>query len=64
MNKEKQTRTNKYFKRFFWAVFLFYLLNFDQDRSEDTDLSAVPKFLTGEKKGFQLIQSDSFSDLS
>ena len=26
MNKEKQTKANKYFKRFFWAVFLFYLL--------------------------------------
>lgn len=54
MNKEKQTRTNKYFKRFFWAVFLFYLLILIKIvLLKDTDLSAVPKFLTGEKKGFR-----------
>ena len=51
MNKEKQTKANKYFKRFFWAVFLFYLLILIKIvLLKDTDLSAVPKFLTGEKK--------------
>lgn len=51
MNKEK---TNKYFKRFFWAVFVFYLLILIKIvLLKDTDLSSLPKLLTGEKKGFR-----------
>lgn len=68
MNKEKQTRTNKYYKRFFWAVFIFYLLILIKIvLLKDTDLSAVPKFLTGEKKGFRsfnLIPFQTFLNFS
>ena len=68
MNKEKQTKANKYFKRFFWAVFLFYLLILIKIvLLKDTDLSAVPKFLTGEKKGFRsfnLIPFQTFLNFS
>ena len=64
MNKEKQTKANKYFKRFFWAVFLFYLLILIKIvLLKDTDLSAVPKFLTGEKKGFRSFRSGNFKVL-
>lgn len=65
MNKEK---TNKYFKRFFWAVFIFYLLILIKIvLLKDTDLSDLPKFLTGEKKGFRsfnLIPFQTFLNFS
>ena len=68
MNKQRQTKTNKYFKRFFWAVFIFYLLILIKIvLLKDTDLSALPKFLTGEKKGFRssnLIPFQTFLNFS
>ncbi|MBS7007217.1 VanZ family protein [Anaerostipes sp.] len=51
MNKET---SNKYFQRFFWAVFIFYLLILIKIvLLKDTDLSSLPMFLTGQKKGFR-----------
>lgn len=50
----KKEKTNKYFKRFFWAAFIFYLLILIKIvLLKDTDLSSLPMFLTGEKKGFR-----------
>lgn len=50
----KKENSNKYFKRFFWAVFIFYLLILIKIvLLKDTELSSLPMFLTGEKKGFR-----------
>lgn len=50
----KKEKTNKYLKRFFWAVFIFYLLILIKIvLLKDTDLSSLPMILTGEKKGFR-----------